>query len=69
MDGDEECSYSCVNNCNNGGWDSSHKSSPQRGSSNSDLGDMSFMMLDYIKEAMKVRLTNCKTKNSHLTFF
>lgn len=53
MDGDEECSYTYTN----GGWDSySRKTSQQRssGGSNSDLGDMSFMMFDYIKDAMKV---------------
>lgn len=54
MDGDEEQTYTCING---GGWDSgSRKTSQQRssGGSNSDLGDMSFMMFDYIKEAMKV---------------
>ncbi|KAK5645408.1 hypothetical protein RI129_006708 [Pyrocoelia pectoralis] len=51
MDGDEGCSYSHTN-----GLDSSpHKSiqSHSTGCNTSDLGDMSFMMFDYIKEAMK----------------
>lgn len=57
MDGDEESSYACVNGF---AWEGSpRKTSQQRssGGSNSDLGDMSFMMFDYIKEAMKVYIS------------
>ncbi|KAF5306137.1 hypothetical protein FQR65_LT07413 [Abscondita terminalis] len=53
MDGDEECSYISIS----GKWDSCpHKTHNQLRTcdcSNSELGDMSFMMYDYIKEAMK----------------
>lgn len=52
MDGDEECSYSYIS----GRWDSCpHKMSQPRtcDCNSSDLGDMSFIMFDYIKEAMK----------------
>lgn len=47
MDGEDDVSY----------WENSRKGNQSRScSATSDLGDMSFMMLDYLKDAMKVGL-------------
>lgn len=56
MDGDEEVNFACKDGLAREG--SCRKTSQQRSNagSNSDLGDMSFMMFDYIKEAMKVNM-------------
>lgn len=57
MDGEEDVSYYCTNL-----WETMHKKPPphemtrQASGCNSDLGDMCFMMVEYIKDAMKVIL-------------
>lgn len=50
MDSSEDYSF-----CGNG-WESSSKksSTPRSNGCNSDIGDMCFIMLEYIKDAMKV---------------